>query len=80
MGATPSLSFVSSAARYAMDVETVLYEVRGTGCVVATLDIVDLNVMPGVLDGLSHHGSVMFGRDAYKRADGCRPEFYGDRR
>jgi len=38
--------------------------------------ILDLTRTPPVIDGPSHHGSVMFRRDAYESAGGYRSAFY----
>jgi hypothetical protein len=40
------------------------------------MHVLDPASTPPMLDGPSHHGGVMFRRDAYQRAGGYRAEFY----
>lgn len=53
-----------------------LYEAKGTGRALQPMHVLDPSSDPPMLDGPSHHGCVMFRRDAYQRAGGYRAEFY----
>src|SRR5258708_7128795 len=76
LDADPELVFVSCWTEYAgPDLER-LYTARGAGMAVKSSRIVDLRCEHGVTDGLTHHGSVMFRRDAYERTGGYRPQFF----
>jgi glycosyltransferase involved in cell wall biosynthesis len=78
LDAAPELAFVSCWTEYVGPRGEPLYVVRGTGAAAAPLAILDLTREYGVLDGPTHHGSVVFRRDAYERAGGYRAEFrYG---
>ncbi|MGA8810391.1 MAG: glycosyltransferase family A protein [Thermoanaerobaculia bacterium] len=48
---------------------------RGSGLALEPIDIIDPHAEHGVIDGPTHHGSVMFRRDAYERAGGYRAAF-----
>lgn len=52
-----------------------LYVARGSGRARNPIDIRDLRMPYAVIDGPSHHGSVMFRRNVYERVGGYRPEF-----
>lgn len=70
------LVFVSCATRYVEPLGAFLYTQHGTGAARHARDIVEAGRSSGLIDGPSHHGSVMFRTDAYRRAGGYRPEFY----
>jgi hypothetical protein len=53
-----------------------LYLVRGTGIAAQPARVLDVEHPLSVIDGPTHHGSVVFRRDSYERAGGYRPEFY----
>jgi glycosyltransferase involved in cell wall biosynthesis len=72
----PDLAFVSCGTRYVEPQGAFLYHQHGTGIARVPTDIIDIRQPNGVLDGPSHHGSVMFRADSYRRAGGYRPEFY----
>jgi len=71
-----SLAFVSSRSRYVGPEGEFLYEQSGTGEADRPINIVNVQKRHGVIDGPSHHGSVMFCRDKYVIAGGYREEFY----
>jgi glycosyltransferase involved in cell wall biosynthesis len=72
----PDLTFISCATEYVEPGGAFLYRSAGTGKAVQPRHVVDLRETHGMADGPSHHGSVMFRRDAYERAGGYRAEFY----
>ncbi len=76
LDADAELAFVSCWTEYAGPDLEPLYTARGAGQAVKPIRIVDLRREHGVTDGPTHHGSVMFRRDAYERAGGYRPQFY----
>jgi hypothetical protein len=76
LDADTELVFVSCWTQYTGPELEPLYTARGTGRSVKPIRIVDLSCEHGVTDGPTHHGSVMFRRDAYLRAGGYRPQFY----
>jgi len=53
-----------------------LYVLRGTGRARRPIEVLDMSHPYCVIDGPTHHGSVIFRRDAYERAGRYRPEFY----
>lgn len=53
-----------------------LYLVKGTGKATSPAHVISEKEKHGVIDGPTHHGSVMFRRDCYLRAGGYRAEFY----
>lgn len=67
------LVFVSCWTAYAGPEGEPLYETRGTST--APVAILDASGEWGVVDGPTHHGSVMMRRDAYERAGGYRAAF-----
>lgn len=73
----PGAVFVGCATQYAGPELEPLYVNRSRGAALErAIDILDLDD-PGLLrDGPTHHGSVMFRRDAYERAGGYRAAFY----
>jgi hypothetical protein len=76
LNANPNLAFVSCWTQFAGPDLEPLWVMKGTGVAVQPVDILDMAQQHGVTDGPSHHGSVMFRRDAYERAGGYRAEFY----
>jgi glycosyltransferase involved in cell wall biosynthesis len=68
--------FVSCATHYAGPELEPLYVARPTGSALAAAHVLDLTLPHALTDGPTHHGSVMFRRDAYERAGGYRPAFY----
>jgi glycosyltransferase involved in cell wall biosynthesis len=76
LDANRDVVFVSCWTEYAGPDLEPLYAARGTGLAVKPVRILDLQCEHGVADGPTHHGSVMFHRDAYERAGGYRPQFY----
>jgi hypothetical protein len=52
-----------------------LWVMRGSGPALEPIDIIDPHAEHGVVDGPTHHGSVMFRREAYERAGGYRAAF-----
>lgn len=76
MRADPALAFVSCFTQYADDQGLTLYEARGVGFATAPINVIDLTKPHGVLDGPTHHGSVMFRRSAYEQVGGYRADFY----
>jgi glycosyltransferase involved in cell wall biosynthesis len=74
--AEASLAFVSCATEFTDLSGAHLYKIAGSGVANHPAEVLDLTHPHGMRDGPSHHGSVMFRRDAYFRAGGYRPEFY----
>jgi GT2 family glycosyltransferase len=72
----PEVVFVSSATRFAGPELEPLYVARSTGRALEAAFILDLADPRTLIDGPTHHGSVMFRRDAYERAGGYRAAFY----
>lgn len=70
------LSFVSCGTRYVATGGAFLYRHTGSGVASTAINIIDPGKPHGVIDGPSHHGSVMFRRDSYIQAGGYRPQFY----
>lgn len=70
------LAFVSCGTRYVGPDGEFLYHNEGSGLAKSPTDIIDVRQQHGVLDGPSHHGSVMFRRDRYIQAGGYREQFY----
>ena len=71
-----SLAFVSCWTRFVGPEIEPLWVMRGSGVAEQPVDILDPARQHGVIDGPTHHGSVMFRRDAYERSGGYRAEFY----
>jgi len=69
------LAFVSCWTAYVGPEDEPLYETRGSGAASAPTAILDPSREWGVVDGPTHHGSVMMRRDAYERAGGYRAAF-----
>ena len=76
ISADPGISFVSCRSRYTGPNGEFLYEEFGTGAAGQPMNIIDIRHEHGVVDGPSHHGSVMFRRDRYLTAGGYREAFY----
>jgi glycosyltransferase involved in cell wall biosynthesis len=72
----PEVVFVSSATRFVGPELEPLYVARSTGKALEATFILDLTDPRTLIDGPTHHGSVMFRRDAYERAGGYRAAFY----
>lgn len=72
----PDVVFVSCATEYAEESGVPLYTNAGSGRARTPMSILDLSEAYGVKDGPTHHGAVMFRRDAYLRAGGYRADFY----
>lgn len=73
-----SVAFVSCWTEVIGPAEEPLFVTRGPQAAEAPMQILDATSPHGVVAGPTHHGSVLFRRDAYERAGGYRPEFrYG---
>ncbi|HET8775926.1 MAG TPA: glycosyltransferase family 2 protein [Thermoanaerobaculia bacterium] len=72
----PELAFASCAVDFVGPGLEYLHSSRGQGATLVPKPILDITRIPPVLDGPSHHGAVLFRRDAYERAGGYRSEFY----
>ena len=70
------LAFVSSWTELVGPESESLMTVKGTGRARGPVSILDPRERWRVIDGPTHHGAVMFSREAYERAGGYRPEFY----
>jgi glycosyltransferase involved in cell wall biosynthesis len=68
--------FVSCATRFAGPELEPLYVARPAGPALTAAHVIDLTLPYALTDGPTHHGSVMFRRDAYQRAGGYRAAFY----
>jgi glycosyltransferase involved in cell wall biosynthesis len=68
--------FVSCATQFAGPGLEPLYVAPPSGAALSAASILDLDAPHALSDGPTHHGSVMFRRDAYERAGGYRPQFY----
>lgn len=53
-----------------------LYMFKGTGHAASPAFVISETEKHGVIDGPTHHGSVMFRKDCYLKAGGYRAEFY----
>jgi glycosyltransferase involved in cell wall biosynthesis len=71
-----SIAFVSCWTRVAVSTGESLYISKGSGAAVNARWVIDPSVRNGLVDGPSHHGSVMFRRKNYLAVGGYRPEFY----
>ncbi len=72
----PSVAFVSCWTEFCGPQLEHLYLVKGTGAATIARQVLSAAEKYGVIDGPSHHGSVMFRRDIYEAAGGYRAEFY----
>lgn len=71
-----ALVFVSCGTRYVEEGGAFLFEKCGTGIATTPLSIIDVDRTHGVIDGPTHHGSVMLLRSAYLVAGGYREAFH----
>jgi glycosyltransferase involved in cell wall biosynthesis len=76
LDADPAVVFVSSATRYAGPELEPLWITRPTGAALEPAHVLDLTIPGALTDGPTHHGSVMFRRDAYELVGGYRAAFY----
>jgi glycosyltransferase involved in cell wall biosynthesis len=76
LDADPDIVFVSSATLFAGPELEPLHVARSTGAAITPAFILDLANARTIIDGPTHHGSVMFRRDAYERVAGYRAAFY----
>lgn len=76
LDADSEIVFVSSATRYVGPELEPLHIARSSGAALEPAHILDLSDPRTLIDGPTHHGSVMFRRDAYERAGGYRAAFY----
>jgi len=74
--ADAEIAFVSCATEYVEPGGALLYRNAGSGKAAQPRNVIDMTQTYGMADGPSHHGSVMFRRDAYEQAGGYRAEFY----
>lgn len=75
LDAASGVVFVSSSTRYVGPEMEPLYVLRSTGRALEPRFIIDLADPGTLIDGPTHHGSVMFRRDAYERVGGYRAAF-----
>jgi len=76
LDADADITFVSCATQYAGPELEPLYVARPAGPALTAMHVIDLDRPHALIDGPTHHGSVMFRRDAYERAGGYRAAFY----
>lgn len=76
LDADAAVVFVSSATQYAGPELEPLWITRPTGVALRPAHVLDLTIPGALADGPTHHGSVMFRRDAYEHAGGYRAAFY----
>jgi glycosyltransferase involved in cell wall biosynthesis len=76
LDADPEIVFVSSATQYVGPQLEPLHIARSSGKALRPAFVLDLRDARTLIDGPTHHGSVMFRRDAYHRAGGYRAAFY----
>jgi len=76
LDADPTVVFVSSATQYAGPELEPLWLSRPTGAALRPAHVIDLTVPGALTDGPTHHGSVMFRRNAYEGVGGYRAAFY----
>jgi glycosyltransferase involved in cell wall biosynthesis len=72
----PGLSFVSCWTRVCGPEQEFLSDSKGWGRAETPTQIIALDERYAVIDGPSHHGSVMFRRDHYLACGGYRAQFY----
>lgn len=70
------VAFVSCWTEFAGPEREPLFLVKGPEAAIDPVAIIDVAREHGIIGGPTHHGSVMFRRDAYERAGGYRAEFY----
>ena len=76
LDADAGVVFVSSSTQYAGPELEPLWVSRPTGAALQPAHVLDLKIPGALTDGPTHHGSVMFRRDAYERVGGYRAAFY----
>lgn len=76
LAGNPDLAFVSSWTELIGPEDETLMIAKGTGRARQPVSILDARERWRVIDGPTHHGSVMFSREAYEHAGGYRAEFY----
>jgi glycosyltransferase involved in cell wall biosynthesis len=76
LDADPEVVFVSCATEYVAPEGEPLWIAHPTGVALTPASILDPAKAGSLSDGPTHHGSVMFRRDAYERAGGYRAAFY----
>src|SRR5258708_724619 len=76
LDADPEIVFVSGATLFAGPELEPLQVNRGSGAALEPAFIIDLSMPHALIEGPTHHGAVMFRRDAYERAGGYRAAFY----
>lgn len=78
LDASEKVLFVSCATLYVGPNLEELWTARPQGAALQPANVLDLSLPQVLADGPTHHGSVMFRRDAYDRVGGYRPAFrYG---
>ncbi len=70
------LTFVSCWTEFCGPEGEYLSVVKGRGVASTPRDVISLDAPKGVVDGPTHHASVMLRRDAYRKVGGYRREFY----
>lgn len=70
------LAFVSCWTEFCGPEWEFLYLVKGTGRSALPANVISNSEKYGVIDGPTHHGSVMFDSERYRKAGGYRSEFY----
>lgn len=76
LSAEADIVFVSCATQYAGPDLEPLWVARPSGAALRPVHILDLSRSSPLIDGPTHHGSVMFRRDRYDEVGGYRPAFY----
>jgi glycosyltransferase involved in cell wall biosynthesis len=76
LDADDTIAFVSSATRFVGPELEPMQVHRGSGAAIKPAFIIELSAPHALTDGPTHHGAVMFRRDAYERAGGYRAAFY----
>jgi FkbM family methyltransferase len=72
----PEVVFVSCATQYAGPDLEPLWVAKPTGKALEPANVLDLTRRPVMIDGPTHHGSVVFRRAAYEACGGYRKDFY----
>ncbi|HEV8434967.1 MAG TPA: FkbM family methyltransferase [Thermoanaerobaculia bacterium] len=72
----PEVVFVSCATQYAGPDLEPLWVTKPTGKALEPANVLDLTRRPVMIDGPTHHGSVVFRRDTYEACGGYRRDFY----
>lgn len=76
LDADDEVAFVSCWTEFVGPEREPLFTARGPAEAATPLSIIDVTREHGVIGGPTHHGSVVFRRDAYERTGGYRAEFY----